>query len=165
MSLIFCLIGKQNGSVSAMENNTAALPYSQESRHASSLALHGTGTPRAVSQEDVSRWVSLYFFYYFLRDSTRVGRFWSDSSSPFTKIAVRRIRHRSSLANIKQGSFAGHVQYFRACTELALSHNPFVRTWFHLMPRCALHERLVLHAIFSIITRVCKFKNVNAPRK
>ncbi|XP_018396087.1 PREDICTED: disks large 1 tumor suppressor protein isoform X3 [Cyphomyrmex costatus] len=46
---------KQNGSVSAMENNTAALPYSQESRHASSLALHGTGTPRAVSQEDVSR--------------------------------------------------------------------------------------------------------------
>ncbi|XP_018058385.1 PREDICTED: disks large 1 tumor suppressor protein isoform X9 [Atta colombica] len=46
---------KQNGSVSAIENNTAALPYSQESRHASSLALHGTGTPRAVSQEDVSR--------------------------------------------------------------------------------------------------------------
>ncbi|XP_014469984.1 PREDICTED: disks large 1 tumor suppressor protein isoform X5 [Dinoponera quadriceps] len=46
---------KQNGSVSALENNTAALPYSQESRHASSLALHGTGTPRAVSQEDVSR--------------------------------------------------------------------------------------------------------------
>ncbi|XP_011634274.1 disks large 1 tumor suppressor protein isoform X4 [Pogonomyrmex barbatus] len=46
---------KQNGSVSAMENNTAALPYSQESRHASSLALHGSGTPRAVSQEDVSR--------------------------------------------------------------------------------------------------------------
>ncbi|XP_018316190.1 disks large 1 tumor suppressor protein isoform X9 [Mycetomoellerius zeteki] len=46
---------KQNGSVSAMENNTAALPYSQESRHASSLALHGTGTPRTVSQEDVSR--------------------------------------------------------------------------------------------------------------
>ncbi|XP_071555901.1 disks large 1 tumor suppressor protein isoform X10 [Temnothorax nylanderi] len=46
---------KQNGSVSVMENNTAALPYSQESRHASSLALHGTGTPRAVSQEDVSR--------------------------------------------------------------------------------------------------------------
>ncbi|CAL1684486.1 unnamed protein product [Lasius platythorax] len=46
---------KQNGSVSALENNTATLPYSQESRHASSLALHGTGTPRAVSQEDVSR--------------------------------------------------------------------------------------------------------------
>ncbi|XP_011705057.1 PREDICTED: disks large 1 tumor suppressor protein isoform X8 [Wasmannia auropunctata] len=46
---------KQNGSVSVMENNTAAIPYSQESRHASSLALHGTGTPRAVSQEDVSR--------------------------------------------------------------------------------------------------------------
>ncbi|KYM75344.1 Disks large 1 tumor suppressor protein [Atta colombica] len=49
---------KQNGSVSAIENNTAALPYSQESRHASSLALHGTGTPRAVSQEDVSRAIS-----------------------------------------------------------------------------------------------------------
>lgn len=46
---------KQNGSVSALENNTSMLPYSQESRHASSLALHGTGTPRAVSQEDVSR--------------------------------------------------------------------------------------------------------------
>ncbi|XP_025153756.1 disks large homolog 4 isoform X4 [Harpegnathos saltator] len=46
---------KQNGSVSALENNTAALPYSQESRHASSLALHSAGTPRAVSQEDVSR--------------------------------------------------------------------------------------------------------------
>ncbi|XP_050465841.1 disks large 1 tumor suppressor protein isoform X11 [Cataglyphis hispanica] len=46
---------KQNGSVSALENSTATLPYSQESRHASSLALHGTGTPRAVSQEDVSR--------------------------------------------------------------------------------------------------------------
>ncbi|XP_051155845.1 disks large 1 tumor suppressor protein isoform X5 [Leptopilina boulardi] len=44
---------KQNGSVSALENNSLA--YSQESRHASSLALHGTGTPRAVSQEDVSR--------------------------------------------------------------------------------------------------------------
>ncbi|XP_070510346.1 disks large 1 tumor suppressor protein isoform X8 [Cardiocondyla obscurior] len=46
---------KQNGSVSAMENNTVAAPYSQESRHASSLALHGSGIPRAVSQEDVSR--------------------------------------------------------------------------------------------------------------
>lgn len=46
---------KQNGSVSALENNTATLPYSQESRHASSLALQGAGTPRAVSQEDVSR--------------------------------------------------------------------------------------------------------------
>lgn len=45
---------KQNGSVSALENNST-LPYSQESRHASSLALHGTATPRAVSQEDVSR--------------------------------------------------------------------------------------------------------------
>ncbi|XP_043480330.1 disks large 1 tumor suppressor protein isoform X2 [Leptopilina heterotoma] len=44
---------KQNGSVLALENNSLA--YSQESRHASSLALHGTGTPRAVSQEDVSR--------------------------------------------------------------------------------------------------------------
>ncbi|XP_043272342.1 disks large homolog 4 isoform X7 [Venturia canescens] len=44
---------KQNGSVSALENST--LTYSQESRHASSLALHGTATPRAVSQEDVSR--------------------------------------------------------------------------------------------------------------
>ncbi|XP_029158265.1 disks large 1 tumor suppressor protein isoform X7 [Nylanderia fulva] len=46
---------KQNGSVSALENNTATLPYSQESRHASSLALQAAGTPRAVSQEDVSR--------------------------------------------------------------------------------------------------------------
>ncbi|KAH0945735.1 hypothetical protein HN011_001181, partial [Eciton burchellii] len=46
---------KQNGSVSALENNSATLPYSQESRHASSLALHSAGTPRAVSQEDVSR--------------------------------------------------------------------------------------------------------------
>ncbi|XP_043791431.1 disks large 1 tumor suppressor protein isoform X16 [Apis laboriosa] len=45
---------KQNGSVSALENNST-LPYSQESRHASSLALHGAATPRAVSQEDVSR--------------------------------------------------------------------------------------------------------------
>ncbi|XP_017888417.1 disks large 1 tumor suppressor protein isoform X18 [Ceratina calcarata] len=45
---------KQNGSVSALENNST-LPYSQESRHASSLALHGATTPRAVSQEDVSR--------------------------------------------------------------------------------------------------------------
>ncbi|XP_066581516.1 disks large 1 tumor suppressor protein isoform X10 [Prorops nasuta] len=45
---------KQNGSVSALENN-ATLPYSQESRHASSLALHGAATPRAVSQEDISR--------------------------------------------------------------------------------------------------------------
>ncbi|KAG7208140.1 hypothetical protein KM043_009708 [Ampulex compressa] len=45
---------KQNGSVSALENNST-LAYSQESRHASSLALHGTATPRAVSQEDVSR--------------------------------------------------------------------------------------------------------------
>ncbi|XP_024938998.1 disks large 1 tumor suppressor protein isoform X13 [Cephus cinctus] len=44
---------KQNGSVSALENNSLA--YSQESRHASSLALHGATTPRAVSQEDVSR--------------------------------------------------------------------------------------------------------------
>ncbi|XP_033230247.1 disks large 1 tumor suppressor protein isoform X12 [Belonocnema kinseyi] len=44
---------KQNGSVSALENNS--LVYSQESRHASTLALHGTATPRAVSQEDVSR--------------------------------------------------------------------------------------------------------------
>ncbi|XP_034937867.1 disks large homolog 4 isoform X4 [Chelonus insularis] len=44
---------KQNGSVSALENNS--IPYSQESRHASSLALHGTATPRAVSQEDISR--------------------------------------------------------------------------------------------------------------
>lgn len=45
---------KQNGAVSALENNST-LPYSQESRHASSLALHGVATPRAVSQEDVSR--------------------------------------------------------------------------------------------------------------
>ncbi|XP_015127528.1 disks large 1 tumor suppressor protein isoform X6 [Diachasma alloeum] len=44
---------KQNGSVSALENNSLA--YSQESRHASSLALHGNQTPRAVSQEDISR--------------------------------------------------------------------------------------------------------------
>ncbi|XP_011305569.1 disks large 1 tumor suppressor protein isoform X2 [Fopius arisanus] len=43
---------KQNGSVSALENSLA---YSQESRHASSLALHGSQTPRAVSQEDISR--------------------------------------------------------------------------------------------------------------
>ncbi|XP_012276383.1 disks large 1 tumor suppressor protein isoform X13 [Orussus abietinus] len=43
---------KQNGSVSALENS---LVYSQESRHASSLALHGAATPRAVSQEDVTR--------------------------------------------------------------------------------------------------------------
>ncbi|KAL2740980.1 disks large 4-like isoform X4, partial [Vespula squamosa] len=45
---------KQNGAVSALENNST-LPYTQESRHASSLALHGVATPRAVSQEDVSR--------------------------------------------------------------------------------------------------------------
>ncbi|KAK2577284.1 hypothetical protein KPH14_003418 [Odynerus spinipes] len=45
---------KQNGAVSALENNST-LPYSQESRHASSLALHGVATPRAVSQEDISR--------------------------------------------------------------------------------------------------------------
>lgn len=57
--------GKQNGSVSALENNTGTLPYSQESRHASSLALQGAGTPRAVSQEDVSRWVSLFFQHFF----------------------------------------------------------------------------------------------------
>ncbi|KAG8036587.1 hypothetical protein G9C98_003909, partial [Cotesia typhae] len=44
---------KQNGSVTALENNSLA--YSQESRHASSLALHGAVTPRAVSQEDISR--------------------------------------------------------------------------------------------------------------
>ncbi|XP_046415171.1 disks large 1 tumor suppressor protein isoform X3 [Neodiprion virginianus] len=44
---------KQNGSVSALENNSLA--YSQESRHASSLALHTASTPRAVSQEDISR--------------------------------------------------------------------------------------------------------------
>ncbi|KAK0182437.1 hypothetical protein PV327_000579 [Microctonus hyperodae] len=45
---------KQNGSVSALENNSLA--YSQESRHASSLVLHGGATtPRAVSQEDISR--------------------------------------------------------------------------------------------------------------
>ncbi|XP_044010804.1 disks large 1 tumor suppressor protein isoform X2 [Aphidius gifuensis] len=44
---------KQNGSVSGLENNS--LSYSQESRHASSLALHGATTPRAISQEDISR--------------------------------------------------------------------------------------------------------------
>lgn len=44
---------KQNGSVSALENHS--LSYSQESRHSSSLALHGAITPRAVSQEDISR--------------------------------------------------------------------------------------------------------------
>ncbi|CAG5107515.1 Similar to dlg1: Disks large 1 tumor suppressor protein (Drosophila melanogaster) [Cotesia congregata] len=47
------LKSKQNGSVTALENNSLA--YSQESRHASSLALHGAVTPRAVSQEDISR--------------------------------------------------------------------------------------------------------------
>lgn len=45
---------KQNGAVSALENNST-LPYSQDSRHASSLTLHGVATPRAVSQEDGSR--------------------------------------------------------------------------------------------------------------
>ncbi|KYQ46455.1 Disks large 1 tumor suppressor protein, partial [Trachymyrmex zeteki] len=64
---------KQNGSVSAMENNTAALPYSQESRHASSLALHGTGTPRTVSQEDVSRGVIRYYICTRMLDPTNLA--------------------------------------------------------------------------------------------
>lgn len=51
--MFFLITGKQNGSVSGLENNS--ISYSQESRHASSLALHGATTPRAVSQEDISR--------------------------------------------------------------------------------------------------------------
>lgn len=39
-----------------------------------------------------------------------------------------RIRHRSSLANIKQGSFAGHVRYFRdAPSSSSLTIRSFVR--------------------------------------
>ncbi|EFN65508.1 Disks large 1 tumor suppressor protein [Camponotus floridanus] len=92
---------KQNGSVSALENNTSMLPYSQESRHASSLALHGTGTPRAVSQEDVSR-------YTIYTSAPQTAREWIHSGMHVTACAQLHLRN-AGQGRIWPGSRASEL--------------------------------------------------------
>lgn len=109
---------------------------------------HGQFPRRMSHGESLS---SLLLFFMRSRESAAFGQHLT-----VLLPRLRCIRHRSSLASIKRARSPVTSDTFGMHWARPLSQS--VRSYV-ISFNAALHERLVLYAVFSIITRICKFKD------